>query len=108
MDNLAWSGATLYDLCCDRLRACHRDEDASIALTDLFDEDVGRAMLVEALGQMRQPRDAFKLLYAVVREHCHNVPDEEAVFRIPRHTLEIVRREQTQRIMELRQGLGPA
>jgi hypothetical protein len=108
VDNLAWSGATLYDLCCDRLRACHKDEDAKIALTDLFDEDVGRAMLVEGLGQMRQPRDAFKLLYSVIREHCHNVPDEEAVYRIPRHTLEIVRREQAQRIMELRQGLGPA
>jgi hypothetical protein len=108
VDQLAWSGATLYDLCCDRLRACHENDESSIALTDLFDDEVDRGLLVEALGQMRQPRDAFKLLYAVVREHCHNVPEEDAVYQIPRYTLETVRREQIQRILELRQGLAPA
>jgi len=108
VDHLAWSGATLYDLCSDRLRACHGGGGEAPALTDLFADDVGREMLVEALGQMRQPRDAFKLLYAVIREHCHSVPEEEATYRIARHTLETVRREQAERILERRQGLSPA
>jgi len=108
VDRLSWSGATLYDLCTDRLRACHNDQNAGIALTDLFAEDVSRATLVEALGQMHQPRDAFKLLYSVIREHCQLVPEEEAQYRIPRLTLETIRREQSQRIQDLQRGLSPA
>ena len=108
VDHLAWSGATLYDLCSDRLRACHEEESSTITLSDLFDEDVSREHLVDVLGQMRLPRDAFKLLYAVVREHCQDVPEEDAVHRIPRHTLDAIRREQAQRILEMRQGLAPA
>ncbi|MHC4932665.1 MAG: hypothetical protein ACYTGV_10805 [Planctomycetota bacterium] len=108
VDRLAWSGATLYDLCTDRLRACRDEGDDEIHLTALFDQDVPRETLVEALGQMGQPRDAFKLLYAVIREHCQISTAEEAVYRIPRLTLEAVRRKQVQRIQELRQGLAPA
>jgi len=40
VDRLAWSGATLYDLCSARLRACHREKDSKITLTDLFEDDV--------------------------------------------------------------------
>ena len=108
VDRLSWSGATLYDLCTARLRVCHQERETSIALTDLFEEDVSRETLVQALDQMHQPRDAFKLLYAVIRDHCHNVPEEDAIYQIPRYTLETVRREQIQRILELRQGLAPA
>ncbi|MHC4550482.1 MAG: hypothetical protein ACYTEZ_17080 [Planctomycetota bacterium] len=108
VDRLAWSGATLYDLCTERLRVCHEDGEAAVALTDLFEEDVSRETLVEALGQMSQPRDAFKLLHAVIREHCQRVPTEDAHYRIPRLTLESVRREQTQRVLELHRGLSPA
>jgi hypothetical protein len=108
VDHLAWSGATLYDLCTDRLRACHEEAGSEITLTDLFDPEVSRDTLVEALGQMHQPRDGFKLLYAVIQEHCQISTTEEAVYRIPRLTLEAVRRKQVQRLQELRQGLSPA
>jgi hypothetical protein len=107
VDRLAWSGATLYDLCTARLRACHRDRESTITLTDLFAEDVGRDSLVEALGQMGQPRDAFKLLYSVIREHCQRVPEEAPEFRVPRHILETIRHEQTRRVSELQRGLAP-
>jgi len=108
VDRLAWSGATLYDLCTARLRACHKDgANARITLTDVFAEDVNRGALVEALGQMAQPRDAFKLLYSVIRQHCQEVPEETPEFRIPRHTLEFIRREQAQRVSELQRGLSP-
>jgi hypothetical protein len=108
VDRLDWSGATLYDLCNDRLRACQRDRTGSIALTDLFEDGVTRDTLVEALSQMHQPRDAFKLLYSVIQEHCRMVPEEEAQYRIPRLTLESVRRNQAQRVQELHRGLSPA
>jgi len=108
VDRLTWTGAILYDLCSARLRACHEDREPEISLTDLFAEDVGRPALVEVLGQMQQPRDAFKMMYAVILEHCRNVPAEEPEYRIPKLTLETVRREQAQRITELQRGLSPA
>ncbi|MEM8882960.1 MAG: hypothetical protein AAGD14_02730 [Planctomycetota bacterium] len=108
VDRLAWTGAILYDLCSARLRACHGEKGSQISLTDLFEEGVGREALVDALGQMQQPRDAFKMMYAVLLEHCRNVPAEEPEYRIPRLTLETVRREQANRIQELQKGLSPA
>jgi hypothetical protein len=113
IDRLTWSGATLYDLCSNRLRACRKPpangaEERPIQLTDLFEEDVSRQMLMDALEQMHQPRDAFKFLYAVVQEHCRTVTADEAAYRIPRLTLETVRRTQAQRVQELHRGLAPA
>ena len=123
IDRLDWSGATLYDLCSSRLRACR---DASIAgrreapdpggpdagddiqLTDLFEPGVTRDMLVESLDQMHQPRDAMKFLYSVVLEHCRNVPEDQAAFHIPRLVLDAVRRQQVQRVQEMQRGLSPA
>jgi len=119
IDRLTWSGATLYDLCSNRLRACHTPRAASTAtqappapppiqLTDLFEDDVNRQALIDALDQMHQPRDAFKFLYAVVQEHCRMVTADQAAYRIPRLTLESVRRAQAQRVQELHRGLTPA
>ncbi len=108
IDRLTWSGATLYDLCTDRLRTCRPSSENSICLTDLFEPDVTRQMLIDALDQMQQPRDAFKFIYAVIHEHCRMVPQEQAVCRIPRLTLEAVRRQQTRRVQELHRGLAPA
>ncbi|MEX2387087.1 MAG: hypothetical protein WD534_04335 [Phycisphaeraceae bacterium] len=111
VDRLTWSGATLYDLCSTRLRACRSadaEAEGTLALTDLFDQDVSREMLVDALDQMHQPRDAFKFLYSVIQEHCRMVPEEQARYTIPRLTLESVRRTQSQRVQELYRGLTPA
>ena len=107
VDRLAWSGATLYDLCTARMRACHKDPQSRITLTDIFAEDVPREALVDALGQMAQPRDAFKLLYSVIREHCQRVGEDEGQFRVPRHILDSIRKEQAQRVSELQRGLSP-
>jgi len=107
VDRLAWSGATLYDLCTARMRACHKDRESRISLSDLFAEDVGREALVNALGQMAQPRDAFKLLYSAIREHCQRVGEEDQEFQVPRFILDAVRKEQAQRVSELQRGLSP-
>ena len=109
VDRLSWSGATLYDVCTHRLRACRaEDAEGEISLTDLFDAAVTREMLVDALDQMHQPRDAFKFLYHAVMEHCRSVPDDEPVYRIHRLTLDAARREQAQRIQDLARGYSPA
>jgi hypothetical protein len=108
IDRLSWSGATLYDLCTARLRVCRAAGSEPLYLTDLFEQDVTREMLIDALDQMHQPRDAFKFLYAVIQEHCRTVPEDQPQWRIPRLTLESVRRGQAQRVQELFRGLAPA
>ncbi|MEM6553375.1 MAG: hypothetical protein AAF750_14760 [Planctomycetota bacterium] len=113
VEKLTWSGATLYDLCTLRLRAVSTpgttgEDGQPIKLTDLFEDDVDPSMLIDALDQMHQPRDAFKFLYAVVQEHCKLVPEDDGRFQIARLTLETVRKQQSQRVQELHRGLGPA
>jgi hypothetical protein len=119
IDRLSWSGATLYDMCTNRLRACRRksgieaglvtgEAKTEMTLRDLFAAEVTRQSLVEALDQMHQPRDAFKFLYAVVQEHCRLVSQDEGEYLIPRMTLESVRRQQTQRVQDLQRGMTPA
>ncbi len=108
IDRLSWSGAMLYDLCSRRLRACMDGEPNEVTLTSLFENDVSRDLLIDALDQMHQPRDAFKFLYNVIQEHCRIVPEEQPRFQIARLTLESVRRDQAQRVQELYRGLSPA
>ena len=94
-------------------KACAADDAgetegaAHQGLMALFDEDVTRDMIVDALDTMQQPRDAFKFLYAVIQEHCRVVPDDQAVYRIPRLTVDVVRRTQSQRVSDFQRGLGP-
>ncbi len=108
IDRLTWSGPLLYDLCSRRLEACRKTSEQSLTLTDLFEEDVSAQDLIDALDQMHQPRDAFKFLYHVLQEHCSNVPEDRPAWRIPRLTLEVVRKQQSQRVQELYRGLTPA
>ena len=114
VDRLAWSGPTLYDLCSARLAACQRTSDSEEHATDkpgdlmaLFGQDVTRDMIVDALDAMQQPRDAFKFLYGLIQEHCRVVPDDQPIARIPRLTVEAVRRNQAQRVSDFQRGLGP-
>ncbi|MBL0926463.1 MAG: hypothetical protein IBJ11_02270 [Phycisphaerales bacterium] len=112
VERLAWTGATLYDLCAARLRACRPDAAQPLALADLFEPDVTRQELIDSLDQMHQPRDAFKLLYHCMQEHCSNVTDDQAAsgshWRIPRHVLQSVRKQQVERVQMLSRGLRPA
>jgi hypothetical protein len=119
VERLAWSGAMLYDLCNTRLRACaapagtadgQPDDEAAdeVSLKELFASDVTRQDIVDALDQMQQPRDAFKLLYNCIQEHCSNVTEEDAAWTIPRLVLESVRKQQSGRVQELHRGFRPA
>lgn len=108
IDQLVWSGATLYDLCNRRLQACAAEGNTAATLRDLFEEEVSDQGIIEALDQMHQPRDAFKLMYQVVLEHCLHNAEQSAAWRIPRLTLEHVRRQQSQRVQNLYRGVTPA
>jgi hypothetical protein len=115
VDRLSWSGTTLYDLCNGRLRACTRaaamgmqGTGANLSLIDMFAEDVSRQDLCDALEQMHQPRDAFKFLYRCIAEHCASASTEAAAWRIPRFVLEVVRKQEVDRVQALYRGIRPA
>ncbi|MEM7622688.1 MAG: hypothetical protein AAF235_05740, partial [Planctomycetota bacterium] len=111
IERLSWTGPMLYDLCNARLQAC-RDGEAHkqqpINLIDLFAEDVTRQELVDALDQMGQPRDAFKLLYRTLNEHAAGVTADEGAFRISKGALTTARRAETDRVKGFAKGLTPA
>ena len=107
IERLTWTGSMLYDLCNARLLACRRGEADGVSLVDLFEADVTRQDLVDALDQMHQPRDAFKLVYQCIQEHCSNVTDEQEAWRIPRLVLETVRKQQSDRVQQLYRGIRP-
>lgn len=108
IERLTWSGAMLYDICTSRLNACRGENSEPISLRDLFDDSVSHQDLVDALDQMQQPRDAFKLMYQVVQEHCANVPEEQPIWQIPKLTLDSVRKQQVERLSNMLRGVRPA
>ncbi|MAO24521.1 MAG: hypothetical protein CMJ35_03585 [Phycisphaerae bacterium] len=108
IERLSWTGAMLYDLCNARLGVCRPANAEPISLIDIFDEDVTRNDLVEALNNMQQPRDAFKFMYRVLSEHCASVTAEDGRWRVARHTLDRVRRDEAERVMQLQRGIRPA
>lgn len=119
IERLSWTGAMLYDLCNARLQACLMQPPAAsdgearpaatpITLLDLFAEDVTRQDIVDALDQMHQPRDAFKLLYQCLVEHCSNVTQDQAQWRIPKLVLDTVKKQQVERVRQLSSGVRPA
>jgi hypothetical protein len=108
VERLTWTGPMLFDLCKQRLNACRAAGAEPIGLVDLFAEDVTRQDLVDALDQMHQPRDAFKLLYQCIQEHCSNVTEEQEQWRIPRLILDTVRKQQSDRVQMFSRGVRPA
>lgn len=108
VDRLSWTGAMLYDLCASRLHACLAPGATPLTLLDLFSEEVTRSDLVDALDQMHQPRDAFKFLYRCLSEHCSNVTRDDKNVRIPKAVLDMVRKQEAERVQQLYRGIRPA
>lgn len=108
VERLSWTGQTLYDLCESRLNACRKPGAGNIKLIDLFAEDVTTQELSEALERVHQPRDAFKLLYRCMSEHCASLTRGEAQWRIPRHVLTNVVKHETERVQQMHRGIRPA
>lgn len=113
VEQLSWTGSMLFDLCTARMTACRAprmgaEGSEPITLADLFEENVGREMLVEALEQMRQPRDAFKLVYQCIMEHCAVALEGAGEWRINKRILELVKKQQAERVRQLAMGIRPA
>lgn len=108
VDRLSWTGAMLYDLCASRLHACLAPGATPLSLLDMFSEEVTRSDLVDALDQMHQPRDAFKFLYRCLSEHCSNVTRDDKNVRIPKAVLDMVRKQEAERVQQLYRGIRPA
>lgn len=108
IERLSWTGPMLYDLCNARLNACRTEGAEPMSLLDFFAEDVSRQDVVDALDQMHQPRDAFKLLYRCLTDHCSHVTADEKAWRIPRLVLETSRRTEVERLQQLYRGIRPA
>lgn len=108
IERLEWTGVNLYDICNHRVKAVYEGESEPTLLKDLFEERVSVQDLVDALDQMKQPRDAFKFLYEVIIQHCKGSTDAEPEFLIPKLTLEQARRKQAQRVQDLARGFSAA
>lgn len=110
IERLEWTGVNLFDICNHRVEAvCDEVEGEPLSsLKDLFEDQVSVQDLVDALDQMKQPRDAFKFLYEIIIQHCKGSTDADPVFLIPKLTLEQVRRHQAQRVQDLARGYSAA
>lgn len=107
IERLAWTGTMLYELCEARMRACTAEGRPAPALLDLFAEDVTRQDLLDALEKTHQPRDAFKLMYRVIAEHCSSSQPGQREVRIPRATFQRVAKEEAERLMQVYRGMRP-
>lgn len=108
IEHLSWTGASLYDLCESRMIACtHSSAAQAPKLIDLFAEDVTRQDIVDALDRVHQPRDAFKLLYRCLADHCASVTRGQNEWRIPRHILTQVVKQETERVQQMFRGIRP-
>jgi hypothetical protein len=87
--SLEWTGQSLYDLACARLKACAIDHRNPI-LTDLFDETVGEQRLIDALRGLRVPRQLFKFLYRVIVAHINAYSEDAPVWKISGETFQTV------------------
>jgi hypothetical protein len=108
VERLSWSGASLYDLCEARLAACRPVSAPPLSLKDLFEPDVTKDEIAQALDQMHQPRDAFKLLYRCMADHCAGVTRDAHSFKIAALLLETVKRQESERVQALHRGIRPA
>ncbi|MFO0858214.1 MAG: hypothetical protein U0640_12760 [Phycisphaerales bacterium] len=107
VEELAWTGPMLYDLCDSRLNSCRVPEAGHLDVLSLFAEDVTRQDILEALDKVRQPREAFKLLYRCMTEHCAGFTKSASEWRISRATLQHVTKLEVQRVQQAMRGIRP-
>jgi hypothetical protein len=108
VEHLAWTGPMLFDLCNSRMAACTFAGAPPVTLPDLFAADVTRQDLIDALDRLHQPRDAFKLMYRCLMEHCAGVTAGQNEWKVPRHILTSVLKSESDRVQQMYRGIRPA
>ncbi|MBI1322404.1 hypothetical protein GC170_04360 [bacterium] len=87
---LRWTGASLYDLATDRLRACALadadGESLQPRLRSLVDDSVSDEALQDALAHLRTPRHLFKFLHRLIQDHCQRHTEDKPVWRVESDT----------------------
>jgi hypothetical protein len=87
---LRWTGASLYDLATDRLRACavvgEDGQPKKPRLRDLVDETVTDDALQDALSHVRTPRHLFKFLHRLIQDHCQKHTEDKPVWQVEPET----------------------
>ncbi|MCC6511278.1 MAG: hypothetical protein IT423_19410 [Pirellulaceae bacterium] len=84
-----WTGEALYDLVCARMKACAQPGTAPQP-GELFDPAIDTQRLINAMRDLRVPRNLFRFLYRVVSEHCKKYTSSEPQYRIAVSTFESV------------------
>ena len=75
---------------------------------DLFAEDVTRQEVYDALDRLHQPRDAFKLMYKCILEHCASVTRAKNEWKISRQVLTNTLKSESERVQQMNRGIRPA
>ena len=89
VERLQWSGSMLAKVCDARIRAASARPTSAVAVETLFDENVGRAKVEEALGGCGNPREACRMMYAMLQEHMAH--SDAGVKTISSATFDLVR-----------------
>lgn len=109
LPELSWSGAELYEVANQRIRACLQP-GRELELADLFEDGFDVERLRESLGQLGTPRYAFGFLSALLMDYVRELPgdlaDDDPRWGVPRSHFEVVRGRWIDKTGALRRALN--
>ena len=76
VERLRWSGSMLAKMCDARIRAVSKRPASAVPIESLFDANVGRAKIEEALAGCANPREGCRMMYAMLQEHMAHAQAE--------------------------------
>ena len=76
LERLRWSGSMLAKMCDARIRAVSKRPASAVPIESLFDANVGRAKIEEALAGCANPREGCRMMYAMLQEHMAHAEAE--------------------------------
>ncbi len=89
IERLQWTGSMLAKMCDARIRASSSRPSSAVPIEALFDTNVGRPKVEEALASCANPRQACRMMYAMLQEHMAHA--ESGVKTISSATFDLVR-----------------
>ncbi|MCE9619051.1 MAG: hypothetical protein K8R92_03980 [Planctomycetes bacterium] len=89
VERLQWTGNMLARVCDARIRASSSRPSSAVPIENLFDASVGRPRIEEALAGCGNPREACRMIYAMMQEHMAHA--DSSAKTIPSSIFEMVR-----------------